>query len=105
MTTEKVKAIVNTVIKQSTIDSTKITDPKQKFSLNAGSELEINSYKSATNDHWELELTSPVNQVTKWFAYKPDVEISGTVLDKIKNINIEFPNIRHLRKLYKAYSA
>jgi hypothetical protein len=32
MTTQKLKALVNTVIKQSTIDSTEITDLKQKFS-------------------------------------------------------------------------
>jgi gamma-glutamylcysteine synthetase len=33
MTTQKLKALVNTVIKQSTLDSSQITDPTQKFSL------------------------------------------------------------------------
>jgi hypothetical protein len=93
MTTKKLTALVNTTIKQLTIDSTNILEPKQKFSLDEGDELRINSYESAADDHWKLALTSPVNGVTKWFAYKPDVEISGTVLDKIKNINIEFPHI------------
>jgi hypothetical protein len=68
MATEKLKALVNTVIKQSTVDSSQITDPTQKFSLTAGDELEINDSKLAANNHWELELTSSVNGVRKWFA-------------------------------------
>lgn len=77
MTNQKLKALVNTVIKQSTLDSSQITDLTQKFSLTAGDELEINNYKSADNNHWELELTTPVNQMTKWFAYIPHVEIKS----------------------------
>ncbi|MCZ8108067.1 MAG: hypothetical protein O9972_60690, partial [Burkholderiales bacterium] len=77
MTTQKLKAMVNTVIKQSTLDSSHITDPTQKFSLTAADELEINDYKSAANNHWELELTTPVNQMAKWFAYIPHVEIKS----------------------------
>ncbi len=45
MTTQKLKALVNTVIKQSTLDSSQITDPTQKFSLIAGDKIEINDYK------------------------------------------------------------
>jgi hypothetical protein len=91
MATEKLKALVNTVIKQSTVDTSQITDPTQKFSLTAGVMLEINSYKSAANNHWELELTSPVNGVAKWFAYIPHVTIvtssptTETILEEIKN--------------------
>ncbi len=54
MTTQKLKALVNTVIKQSTLDSSQITDLTQKFSLTAGDKIEINDYKSADNNHWEL---------------------------------------------------
>ncbi|MFM8297763.1 MAG: hypothetical protein ACKN9A_04930, partial [Microcystis aeruginosa] len=82
MTNQKLKALVNTVIKQSTLDGSQITDPTQKFSLIAGGELEINSYQSAANNHWQLTLTTPVNGVTKWFAYKPHLEILTTALDK-----------------------
>ena len=95
MATEKLKAQVNTVIKQSTIDSSRITDPNQKFFLDAGNVLEINSYKSAANNHWELELTSPINDVTKWFAYIPHVTIihspstTESVLEEIRN-NTQF---------------
>jgi hypothetical protein len=77
MTIQKLKALVNTVIKQSTLDSSQITDLTQKFSLTAGDELEINDYKSAANNHWELELTTPVNEMAKWFAYIPHVEIKS----------------------------
>ncbi|WP_013321300.1 hypothetical protein [Gloeothece verrucosa] len=93
----KIKAIVNTVIKQSTFDSTQIADPLQKFSLAKGDELEIKSYELATNNHWKLQLISPVQNVTQWFAFIPDVTISdfneytkalypGLVLDAYKNI-------------------
>ncbi len=77
MTTQKLKALVNTVIKQSTLDSSQITDLTQKFSLTAGDKIEINDYKSADNNHWELELTTPVNEIAKWFAYIPHVEIKS----------------------------
>lgn len=89
MTTQKLKALVNTVIKQSTLDSSQITDPDQRFTLLAGDELEINDYKSAANNHWELELTTPVNEMVKWFAYIPHVEIKSNdpvakILQEIK---------------------
>jgi hypothetical protein len=99
MATEKLKALVNTVIKQSTVDSSQITDPTKKFSLAAGSELEINDSKFAANNHWELELTLPVNGVTKWFAYIPHVTIitgpqtTAKILEEIRN-NTRF-NVYH----------
>jgi hypothetical protein len=99
MTTEKLKALLNTVIKQSTLDSSQITNPTQKFSLAAGSEIEINNSKLAANDHWELELTLPVNGISKWFAYIPHVTIiaepqtTAKILEEIKN-NTRF-NIYH----------
>ncbi len=86
MTTQKLKALVNTVIKQSTIDSSQITDSKQKFVFKVGSELDINNYQSADNNHWRLELVLPVNGVTKWFAYQPHVTILDLTNDYTKNI-------------------
>jgi hypothetical protein len=99
MTTKTLKALVNTIIKQSTVDSSQITDSTQKFFLVSGSKLEIDNYKSAANNHWELELTSPVNGVRKWFAYIPHVSIiangspTETILQEIKN-NTRF-NVYH----------
>ena len=99
MTTEKLKALLNTVIKQSTLDSSQITNPTQKFSLAAGSEIEINDSKLAANNHWELELTLPINGISKWFAYIPHVTIiaeprtTAKILEEIKN-NTRF-NVYH----------
>lgn len=87
----QLKALVNTVIKQSSIDSSEITNLSQKFSLEIGSKLEINSYKSAPNNHWELQLTSPINGVVKWFAFVPHVMIKAVdssvanIVEEIKN--------------------
>ena len=90
MSNKQLKALVNTVIKQSTIDSSQITDSKQKFVFKTGSELEINNYQSADNDHWQLELVSPVNSVTKWFAYQSHVTILDLTNDYTTNI---YPNL------------
>ena len=91
MTTYQLKALVNTVIKQSNIDSSEITDPTQKFSLEAGDKLAIDNYKSAPNSHWELELTAPINGIIKWFAFIPHVIVKtvdvsvADILEEIKN--------------------
>jgi len=91
MTTYQLKALVNTVIKQSSVDSSEITDPTQKFSLEAGNKLAINNYKSAPNNHWELELASPINGIVKWFAFTPHVIVKAIdvsvadILEEIKN--------------------
>jgi hypothetical protein len=88
----KIKAITDTVIKHLPVDSKQLSE-SQKFSWYSGSELEINSYTLAPENHWELELKLPREGVSKWFAYQPHVEILGTVLDTIKKINTEFPSI------------
>lgn len=91
MAIEKLRALVNTVIKQFAIDSSLITDPSQKFAFSAGSELEINRSKLSSNNHWELELTTSINGTTRWFAYIPHVIIlaitssTDAVLEDIKN--------------------
>jgi hypothetical protein len=91
VTTYQLKALVNTVIKQSNIDSSEITDPTQKFSLEAGDKLAIENYKSAPNSHWELELTAPINGIIKWFAFIPHVIVKtvdvsvADLLEEIKN--------------------
>lgn len=99
MAIERIIALVNTVIKQSTLDSSLIIDPLKKFTLAAGSELEINSSISSDNNHWQLELTTPINGVTQWFAYMPHVKIAAVnsitddILAEIKS-NTSF-NVYH----------
>jgi hypothetical protein len=92
METFKIKALTDTVIKLLPIDSTQLLD-SQKFSLAKNSEIAIKSYTLASNEHWQLELTSPVNGVTRWFTYQPHIEICGTVLEKIKNLTAKFKEI------------
>jgi hypothetical protein len=71
----QLRAKVDTVIKQSTDDSTRILDPRMKFSLTSGSELLITSCCRAPGEHLQIELLSAVNGTTRWFAYSPHVEI------------------------------
>jgi hypothetical protein len=78
MTTQILTAKLDTIIKQSTRDSRQITNPSQKFPLAVAETLEINHYQPAANNHWQLELTFPINGSKQWFAYKPHVTITGT---------------------------
>jgi hypothetical protein len=55
--------------------------------------IEINDSKSASNNHWQLELETPVNGVKTWFAYIPHVTIisppqtTTKIVEEIKNNN------------------
>jgi hypothetical protein len=42
----------------------------------AGETIDLNSYRSAPNNHWEIELSTPVNGISQWFAFKPHVSIN-----------------------------
>ncbi|WP_373530023.1 hypothetical protein [Nostoc sp.] len=85
-----IKALVSTTIKQFTVNSSQLPS-SQKHSLQVGTELEVSSYKaSASVDHWEVTLKSPIGNIVKWFAYKPHVVILDTpdsALDRIKNLH------------------
>ncbi|MGK7929648.1 MAG: DUF2272 domain-containing protein [Spirulina sp.] len=76
MSNRKILAKVDTVIKLSTEDSLRLSE-SEKFALKQGEELEINWYRSASNNHWEFELESPKKGFFNWFAYSPHVEITG----------------------------
>ena len=97
MTTQKLKVLVNTVIKQLTIDSTQLAD-SQKYPLAKDAEIAIDSYIYAPDDHWQLQLTTPINGIKNWFAYRPHVSVTGhqateKILEDIKN-NSHF-NVYH----------
>ncbi|NQY07827.1 MAG: hypothetical protein HRT68_16920 [Flavobacteriaceae bacterium] len=72
----KILAKVDTVIKRSTEDSLRLSE-SEKFDLKQGEELDINWYRSASNNHWEFELESPKKGFFNLFAYSPHVEITG----------------------------
>ncbi len=97
MTTQKLKVLINTVIKQLTIDSTQLAD-SQKYPLAKDAEISIDSYIYAPDNHWQLQLTTPINGVKNWFAYRPHVSVIGhqtteKILEDIKN-NTHF-NVYH----------
>jgi hypothetical protein len=66
MSNKQLKALVNTVIKQSPVDSSQLTNPEEKFSLEKEHIIEINGYSDAPNNHWALQLKAPINGVTEW---------------------------------------
>ena len=92
MTTQAIEALVNTVIKKYPIDSTQITDPRQKFTLLAGSKLEIQQYDRVDHNHWKLVLSSPVNGSVTWFAYSPHVNILRPNINRSTMITYQILN-------------
>ncbi len=83
MANKTLKALVNTIIKTSTQASTSLLD-FEKFTLNQGEILEISHYRSANNIHWEIELVTPKDGKTTWFAFIPHVDISSDPSFKTK---------------------
>jgi M6 family metalloprotease-like protein len=67
-------ALSNTIIKRSTAPSQDLPADR-KFTLSAGETLDLQSYRPATNNHWEIELSSPQNGISTWFAFRPHVKI------------------------------
>ena len=72
----KITALVDTVIKRHTSDSTDI-DADEKFDLPKDQTLEVNWVKAAANNHWQFELTDSRLGFFNWFAYEPHVRIEG----------------------------
>ncbi len=74
MANKTLKALVNTVIKALPQDSSTLSDT-QKFALSQGDTVDIKQYRSADNNHWEIQLVTPHNGITTWFAFISHVEI------------------------------
>jgi muramidase (phage lysozyme) len=70
-------ALVDTVIKRLTIDSSDIDNPGEKFDLARGEKIGVNWYRSAPRNHWEFELKSPRGGFFNWYAFKDHIEIRG----------------------------
>lgn len=77
MPVQTLQAKVDTFLKQLTIPSSQITAPRQKFALSKGSSLQITNYQPANNNHWEVELASPIFNTRKWYVPQSDVQIVG----------------------------
>ena len=74
--TSQLTALANTKIKKSTNPSQGLPQ-NGKFDLAAGQTLTLTSFHSTINNHWELELdlASSPDGTSKWFAFKPHVDI------------------------------
>lgn len=74
MANKTLKALTNTVIKSLPQDSISLSD-SQKITLPEDATLEILQYRSAPNNHWEIQLVTPQNGLVTWFAFISHVEI------------------------------
>jgi hypothetical protein len=74
MANKTLKALTNTVIKSLPQDSISLSD-SQKITLPENATLEILQYRSAPNNHWEIQLLTPQNGIVTWFAFISHVEI------------------------------
>ena len=83
MANKTLTALVNTVIKKSPQASSSLPD-SEKFALAQGETLDIIHYRSASNIHWEIELATPRNDKTTWFAFIPHIDISSDSSFKTK---------------------
>ena len=73
----KIKALVNTVIKQQPEDSSSLADDA-KFNLLEGETVAIKGSSSATAGNLRMILETPINGVKEWFAYRRHVAIDGS---------------------------
>ena len=74
MKSKTLKALTNTIIKSVPQQSSTLND-SQKFPLDQGETLLIKQYRSAANNHWEIQLENPHKGQITWFAYISHVEI------------------------------
>jgi hypothetical protein len=74
MANKTLKALTNTIIK-SVPQQSNTLDDSQKFSLAQNETLEITQYRSAPNNHWEIQLANPRDGRITWFAFISHLEI------------------------------
>lgn len=67
----------DTVIKQAPIDSSRISDPANKEALEAGMELEIQSWKKAENNHLKIAFENATfDGKNTWYAFRDHVGLA-----------------------------
>ena len=69
------KILVDTILKQQPIDSSKITDPRLKYNINGGAELILHSWKKEGNHLRAAFAETSFNGLNTWYAYSGHVEI------------------------------
>ena len=77
----KLSVIANTILKQEPIDSSHL-DPEKKHGIQAGKQLELQSWTTTQNSHLKVVLANPINDKDTWFAFSTHVKIikDGNVL-------------------------
>lgn len=76
----KINIIENTTIKFGSEQSSEITDPTKKFTLNKGEVLEVNWYKDM-GDHYLFELKNPKFGRSNWYVWKNHSKLDSVILD------------------------
>ncbi|MEM8778649.1 MAG: DUF2272 domain-containing protein, partial [Cyanobacteria bacterium P01_G01_bin.49] len=89
MANKTLTALTNTVVKSLPQDSTTLDD-SQQFSLAENETIEIKQYRSALNNHWEIELVSPHDGIITWFTFISHVEIFEDANFKKKLVETAF---------------
>lgn len=69
------KILVDTILKQQPIDSSKIKDPRLKYNINGGAELILHSWKKEGNHLRAAFAETSFNGLNTWYAYSGHVEI------------------------------
>jgi hypothetical protein len=70
----KLSIIANTILKQKPIDSRELP-PEEKHGIEAGKELELESWTTVKNSHIKVVLANPINDKDTWFAFSDHVKI------------------------------
>ncbi|MCA1992265.1 MAG: peptidoglycan-binding protein [Coleofasciculus sp. S288] len=70
----KLSIIANTILKQEPIDSSKLA-PEKKHGIEAGKELELQSWTTAQHSHIKVVLANPINGKNTWLAFSDHVKI------------------------------
>jgi hypothetical protein len=70
------RAIVDTVIKKSPVQASTLPD-NEKFALNEGDSLDIESLTRADSGHVKIILKTPISGDKIWFAFRRHISIEG----------------------------
>ena len=74
--TIKMKIIEETILKQSTINSSEIEDPKLKETVKVGQEFELDAWEKTGNVHIKATLANTkINGKNTWYAYEKHIQI------------------------------
>lgn len=82
----------DTFLKNREVQSTEIEDPKDKIFLTKGSSIDVNWYYLTGNNHYYVELSSPLNGRYNWYIFRNHIDESSllTIVNP-KVVNLDVP--------------